>query len=63
MSRQELSISLGQKRVSGQLNKVLQKLITDNLVKRTIPNVPNHPSQKFELTKKGSTFLSIIKEH
>jgi predicted HTH transcriptional regulator len=36
LSRQEISTALGQKKVSGQLNKVIQKLVADRLIERTI---------------------------
>lgn len=59
-SRQDISIALGQKKVSGQLNKVVQKLITDHLIERTIPDKPNHPAQKFQLTERGVIFLRLL---
>ncbi|MEZ7884754.1 MAG: hypothetical protein QMB39_05795 [Bacteroidales bacterium] len=55
-SRQEISNALGQKKVSGQLNKVVQKLLEQRLIERTILDTPNHPSQKFRLTKQGYCF-------
>lgn len=61
LSRQEISNALGQKKVSGQLNKVIQKLLEQRLVERTIPDTPNHPSQKFRLTKRGIMFLELLK--
>ena len=35
LSRQNFSLALGQKRISGQLNKVIIKLISDRLIERT----------------------------
>ena len=32
LSRQGISLALGQKKVSGQLNKIIQKLIAHNLI-------------------------------
>ena len=60
-SRQEISNALGQKKVSGQLNKVVQKLLEQRLIERTIPDTPNYPSQKFRLTKQGILFLELLK--
>ena len=60
LSRQNLSLALGQKRVSGQLNKVILKLISDRLIERTIPENPNHPAQKFRITKRGFIFLDML---
>lgn len=60
LSRQDISNALGQKKVSGQLNKVIQKLITDQLIERTIPDNPNHPAQKFQLTERGQGFLRLL---
>ncbi|MCD7926598.1 MAG: ATP-dependent DNA helicase, partial [Bacteroides sp.] len=60
LSRQDISIALGQKKVSGQLNKVVQKLVADRLIERTIPDKPNHPAQKFQLTEWGRIFLNLL---
>lgn len=60
LSRQDISNALEQKKVSGQLNKVIQKLITDRLIERTIPDKPNHPAQKFQLTERGQGFLRLL---
>lgn len=60
LSRQDISIALGQKKVSGQLNKVVQKLIAGHLIERTIPDKPNHPAQKFQLTERGGIFLRLL---
>ncbi|MGL5785661.1 MAG: Fic family protein [Bacteroidales bacterium] len=62
-SRQELSNALGQKKVSGQLNKVIQKLLEQRLKEQTIPDIPNHPSQKFRLTKLGVMFVELLKSN
>jgi ATP-dependent DNA helicase RecG len=61
-SRKEISTALGQKKVSGQLNKIIQKLFSDRLIKHTIPDTPNHPAQKFQLTERGNMFLKLL-EH
>ena len=60
LSRQGISLALGQKKVSGQLNKIIQKLIAHNLIERTIPEKPNHPAQKFRLTERGQLFLGLL---
>ena len=62
LSRQEISEVLGQKKISGQLNKVLSKLIEDNLVEWVIPENINHPNQKFRITKRGGMFLELLKK-
>jgi predicted HTH transcriptional regulator len=60
LSKSEISARLGKERISGYLNRTLQKLLNDNLLKRTIPEKPNHPEQKFTLTERGSVFLKLI---
>jgi prophage maintenance system killer protein len=60
LSRQGISTSLGQKKVSGQLNQVIKKLIADNLIERTIPENLNHPAQKLRLTERGKVFLKLL---
>ena len=61
LSRKEISNVLGQKKVSGQLNIVIHKLISDALIERTIPENPNHPAQKFRITRRGKMFLELLK--
>jgi len=60
MTTNEISERLGQKRVSGQLKNVMIKLKKDGLIDHTIPDNPNHPSQKHQLTEKGLLFLKMI---
>ena len=62
LSRKEISEAFGEKRVSGQLNRVLPKLIKDRLIEYTIPKVKNHPDQKFRITKRGMIFLELLKK-
>lgn len=52
-----LSKQLGQKRVSGRLKIVLQKLLSDALIEFTIPDKPQSRLQKYRLTKKGRESL------
>ncbi len=54
-SKAELSRSLGQKRVSGQLNKVIRFLMADGSIGYTIPDKPQSRLQKYLLTDKGRT--------
>ena len=61
MSRSELSKKLGQKEVSGQLKKVFQDLLTDEMIEYTLPETPRSTRQKFRLTDKGRTELSNLK--
>ena len=60
LSRKEISEGLGQKQVSGQLNKILSKLVEDKLIEHTIPDNKNHPEQKFRITKRGRIFLKLV---
>jgi ATP-dependent DNA helicase RecG len=52
-----ISRQLGQKRVSGQLKIVLNKLLSDTFVEFTIPDKPNSRLQKYRLTAKGQAIL------
>ena len=53
MSKSDLSLSLGQKRVSGQLNKVTRTLIAEGHIGFTIPEKPRSRRQQLE-SKLGS---------
>lgn len=62
LSRKEISEGFGQKQISGQLNKILSKLVEDKLIEHTIPENKNHPDQKFRITKRGILFLELLKK-
>ena len=49
MSKADLSRSLGQKRVSGQLNKVIRLLVADGRIERTMPEKPQSRLQAYRL--------------
>ncbi|MCF8395943.1 MAG: putative DNA binding domain-containing protein, partial [Melioribacteraceae bacterium] len=61
-SRTEIMKVFGMKSASGYLNRTLKKLQSMDLVGQTIPENPNHPHQKFQITKKGKTFLSLMND-
>lgn len=54
MSKADLSRNLGQKHVSGQLNKVLRSLLAHGTVEYTIPERPQSPLQKYRLADAGA---------
>ena len=53
MSKADLSRSLGQKKISGQLNSVIRSLVTDGSIGYTIPEKPRSRLQKYRLTDRG----------
>lgn len=60
MSRKELSKSLGQKRISGQLNKVISLLLEEGKVAYTLPEKPQSRLQEYRLTDKGKAAISDL---
>ena len=56
-----ISQRLGQKRVSGQLKIVLNKILKALLIEYTIPDKPNSRLQKYRLTEKGVKLLKTLK--
>ena len=62
LSRRSISIELGQKRISGQLNQTIKKLFVLGLVELTIKEIPQSPQQKIRITRNGKMFLDILKE-
>lgn len=60
LSRKKISELLGEKRISGSLNKILKKLIENDLIEHTIPDIKNHPNQKFKITNRGVVFLKLL---
>lgn len=57
LSKSEISARLGQKEVSGQLNKIIRGLLKEKHIELTIPDKPNSRLQKYRLTKKGMEYL------
>jgi ATP-dependent DNA helicase RecG len=57
MAKSALSIGLGQKEISGQLNKVIRQLLANKIIKFTIPERPKSRLQKYQLTAKGKELL------
>ena len=53
MSKANLSRSLGQKKISGQLNKVIRLLVVDGSIEYTIPEKPQSRLQKYRLMDRG----------
>lgn len=53
LSKVEISARLGQKEVSGQLNKVIRLLVSQGMIEYTLPDKPNSRLQKYRLTQKG----------
>ena len=58
MSRLELSRTLGQKKISGQLNKVIQLLMREKSIEYTLPEKPQSRFQKYRLKEKGRAAAS-----
>ena len=58
LAKSELSEGLGQKEVSGQLNKVVRALLERGAIEYTIPNKPRSRLQKYRLTARGEDALA-----
>ena len=57
-SKAEMSAQLGQKEVSGQLNKVVRDLLAAKTIEYTLPDKPNSRLQKYRLTEHGLALLA-----
>lgn len=62
LSRKEISVAFGQKKISGQLEKILSKLLEDRLIENTIKGNKNHPKQKLRITRSGIIFLELLEQ-
>jgi hypothetical protein len=62
LSRKGISVNLGQKSISGQLNQKIRQLFELGLVERTIEETPQSPKQRLRITQKGKLFLNILNE-
>ncbi len=57
MSKSGLSAKLGQKEISGQLNRVIRMLLSEKIIEYTIPDKPNSRLQKYRLSAKVEELL------
>jgi ATP-dependent DNA helicase RecG len=62
LSKAALSTGLGQKKVSGQLNKVIRLLLANGNIEYTIPGKPNSRLQNYRLSKTGITTLASLRK-
>ena len=53
LGKKPLSLRLGQKEVSGQLNKIIRVLLADQAIEYTVPDKSNSRLQRYRLTEKG----------
>jgi len=60
MNKQELANALSMEKISGYMNRTVNKLLDQKLIDRTIPDNLNHPAQKFKLTERGRVFLELL---
>ena len=58
LSKSELAQSVGRKKRDGQIHAVVNSLLSDKLIERTIQNKPNSRMQKYRLTTKGVAVLA-----
>ena len=57
MAKKDISAKLGQKEVSGQLNKTMRDLLFEAMIEFTSPDKPNSRLQKYRLTQAGQKQL------
>ncbi len=61
LGKAELSGKLGQKEISGHLNKTIRMFLSDLLIEMTLPDKPNSRLQKYRLTEKGKEYMKSQK--
>jgi ATP-dependent DNA helicase RecG len=59
--RSDLLKTLGHAQRSGNFKKVIERLLREHLIERTIPSKPNSRLQKYRLTPKGVAYLNARK--
>ena len=57
LSKALISAALGQREISGQLNKIIRLLLADRTIEYTLPQRPTSRLQMYRLTAKGQAFL------
>ena len=57
LSKAQISAGLGQKGVSGQLNKIIRTLLADQNLEYTLPDKPSSRLQKYRITEAGRRHL------
>jgi hypothetical protein len=62
MGKAQLSKAMGQKAISGQLNKVIRILVSDQTIEPSIPGKPTSRLQKYQLTEKGRIVLEQLEK-
>jgi ATP-dependent DNA helicase RecG len=61
-SKAEMSSKLGHKEISGQLNKVIRLLLSEQNIEQTIPDKPTSRLQKYRITAKGAALLDSLRK-
>lgn len=57
ISKSAISKRLGQKTVTGRLNRIIRQLLADEYIEYTVPEKPKSRIQQYRLTKKGKERL------
>ena len=57
ISKSAISKKLGQKTVTGRLNRVIRQLLADEYIEYTVPEKPKSRIQQYRLTEKGKEKL------
>lgn len=60
-SKADLSQKLGQKEVSGQLNRVVRQILAEGMIEYTVPDKPRSRLQKYRVTAKGMAAVATLK--
>lgn len=57
LSMSEIKARVGRNQVTGALKRLVQELLLEEVIERTIPDKPNSRLQRYRLTKKGKARL------